>query len=55
MPNEETKAHLCEFYPKPEDETCVCYAGSDVSGADLVGACTVEYSKTCQWANGMRK
>jgi len=46
---------MCEFYPKFEDETYVCYAGSDISGADLIGACTDIYSKTCQWANHVRK
>jgi len=38
----------CELYPKLEDETCVCSAGSDISGAGSE-ICTVEYSKSCQW------
>ena len=37
----------CEFYPLPMDETCVCFAGSDISGKQL---CTPEYSTTCNAA-----
>jgi hypothetical protein len=37
----------CKFYPK-EEETCICGAGSDISGGHDI--CTAEYSKTCQWA-----
>lgn len=43
---------VCEFYPTPEEETCVCGAGSDVSGKFL---CTKEFSMACQWANEERK
>jgi hypothetical protein len=45
----------CEFYPKKEEDTCICAAGSDISGTtkdDLI--CNKEYSLTCQWANERR-
>ena len=37
----------CEFYPAPEEETCVCGRGSDVSGPFV---CTMRYSQACPWA-----
>lgn len=45
----------CEFYPKPGGDTCVCDAGSDVSGTtDSDEYCSKEYSLTCQLANKLR-
>jgi len=35
----------CRYYPKPEEETCVCGAGSDVSGGSL--SCKVP--EQCRW------
>ena len=37
---------MCKYYPT--DDSCICGAGSDVSGA-LNGICNVEYSEHCQW------
>ena len=42
----------CEFYPMPEEETCVCSGGSDISGPFV---CTKEYSESCQWAQEARE
>uniref|UniRef100_A0A6M3IS38 Uncharacterized protein n=1 Tax=viral metagenome TaxID=1070528 RepID=A0A6M3IS38_9ZZZZ len=47
MPHNCEVKEYCEFYPLPMDETCVCFAGSDVSGKQL---CTPEYSITCNAA-----
>jgi hypothetical protein len=45
----------CEFYPKIGEDTCVCDAGSDVSGTtDSDDICSKEYSLTCQYANELR-
>ena len=50
-----TMKDYCEFYPKPGGDTCVCDAGSDVSGTtDSDDFCSKEYSLTCQWANELR-
>jgi hypothetical protein len=46
---------MCKFYPRPEEETCVCGAGSDISGAEELGVCTDTLSKECRWANEIRK
>ncbi len=43
---------ICQFYPRVEDETCVCDAGSDISGSH---ACTEEYSEACQWAMELKE
>lgn len=37
---------LCPLYPAPQEETCVCGAGSDVSGSK---PCSIEYAQRCRW------
>ena len=43
---------VCELYPRPEEETCVCGGGSDVSGILI---CSTKYAETCPWANEQRE
>jgi len=46
----------CKYYPSIKDDTCICDAGSDVSGTDShTHICSIEYSETCQWANEFKK
>ena len=48
------KIKRCEYYPSSKENTCVCDAGSDVSGAGD-NFCTIEYSKNCQWARQIKE
>ena len=43
---------VCEFWPDVREETCICGAGSDVSGES---PCTRKYSEFCRWAEQTRK
>lgn len=44
------KTERCFFYPKPQEETCVCGAGADVSGIDNEYICSEEYAdNTCPY------
>lgn len=40
----------CKYYPEENDQTCVCYAGSDVSGTyNNIEMCDEKYSNACLW------
>jgi hypothetical protein len=41
----------CELFPTPEEETCVCGGGSDISGAtEDNNLCSLAYSEDCPYA-----
>lgn len=45
------KKEMCVLYPLPEEETCVCAAGADISGTQNdAWICSDEYSENCPWA-----
>ena len=39
----------CALYPESWEDSCVCQAGSDVSGIDDPYVCSEEYSENCPW------
>jgi len=39
--------NICSLYPTPDEETCVCGGGSDISGGE---PCTKEDERNCPWA-----
>jgi len=47
----------CEFYPLPGTGEGVCLAGSEVSDDKhlLLGVCTIEKGRFCEWAMDKRK
>jgi len=51
MEEEKKEEEKCRLFPRPNSQTNICAAGSEISSDHV---CSVSYSKVCEYANRLR-